>query len=910
MTAAASPIRRSLVAAAVWLTIMGTGPPARAQSLTGTVAGRVSDQHGGVLPGVAVTLSGTTGGHALITDGRGEFRFVGLDAGTYAVTAELQGFDATHVPDLELGIGKTINLNLDLEVSGVSERVQVTAGPVAIDASTTAIDTTLAQPFLFGMPIARSAASAAILNNAPGINNGAAYGGGANSGNALLLDGVDIRDPESDAPWTTINYNVIEAVQVGGLGAPAEYGGFTGALVNTLTKSGGNRFAALAELRFTNGWLNSDNITSGITAANPSLAQASLIRTLTDFTAQLGGPIRKEKLFFFGSIQRYSRDDDPIGPRTVRTERSDRFNAKLAFVPAPADNITLFLQYDRSHLTGLVGLAGNASTQPQTVDGDAPESIWSLQYRKVFGQRTFLEAKYTGYAPAYTALTPIDSTPAHTDENGAWAGGAGSATRSDRTRRQINLGLSRYSTLKGTHAFKFGAEIERSGLRDRFAYSGGVLFYDSGRLPYLAYSYLFDTQATITRNSFYAQDQWKIGRATVNYGLRADHVHGADTTTGARIYNTASLGPRVGVAVDIFATGRSVLRAYYGRLYEGANAKPFEQAVSGTGDRVTYEVGPAYSTLTEVDRVVGVSKFTVDHDIAQAGLDEFNMSWEQQLRSDTKISATTVYRHNINFISSVLPDARWSPVPRTNPLTGLPLTVYRWNNRSVGERYQITNEDGFGYLAPDDSSVGTARPSRDYSALILALRKAKTHRWAGQVSYVWSRTAGTVDNLFTENQQSEQFVTPNRAVSNAQGLATNDRTHEFKTFVSYDIPAIDVSLNAYHRFLSGATYNAVQRLGPAVVNYSFPVDINLEPPGSRRNDRLSLVDLRAEKVFRGAVNRFGIYLDLSNLFNAATVTARQTRYPSRSIAGATVLFDAPTAVTPGRQAIAGVRWWF
>jgi hypothetical protein len=236
--------------------------------------------------------------------------------------------------------------------------------------------------------------------------------------------------------------------------------------------------------------------------------------------------------------------------------------------------------------------------------------------------------------------------------------------------------------------------------------------------------------------------------------------------------------------------------------------------------------------------------------------------------------------------------------------------MYRWANRAVGEQYLITNYDGFQYLAPDGSTIGTAHPSRKYYGAILMVQKAMTHRWAGQVSYVWSRTKGTVNNTGTENQQGSQFQTPNLALINVDGKATNDRTHEFKTYISYQIPVAEVSLNAYYRFLSGATYNPVQRVAGSVINYSSSVDVNLEPLGSRRNDSLSLVDLRVEKLVNVGVNRFGVYMDVANLFNAGTVTTRQTRYPNRSISGFPVLFGNPTAVTPGRQATVGLRWSF
>lgn len=901
------------VIAALLVAAVCAGRPAAAQTLTGTITGRVVDQQGGALPGTTVTVTGKTGAQTQVTDARGEFRFVGLSIGNYSVRAELPGFSKREEQSLDLGIGNTIDLRLELQVSGVSEAVMVTASPITVDTATTATDSKLSQSLLFSMPISRTNAAVNLLNNAPGINNGSAYGGGANTGSSLMLDGVDTRDPEGGSAWTFFNYNIIEEVQVGGLGAAPEYGGFTGAVVNTITKSGGNRFSTLSEFRFTNTSLSGNNIDAAVAKANPSLTQAAVIKKLTDYTVQLGGPIKKDKLFFFGSVQRYSVQDDPTGPRTLHTEVSPRFNGKLTWQPTSNDNIFTTWQYDAYNQTGRVGLPpATVATQQQTVDQDSPELIWNTQYRRIFGSSTFLELKHTGYGWAYYDLNPIDPAPTHYDEKGAYSGGGGYHAQYDRTRNQVNAALSKYAELKGSHNFKFGAEIEHSKLRNRYAYSGNIEYYDYGGLPYLAYSYAYDTQAKVQRNSFYAQDQWKLGRATVNYGLRADQVHGGDDSSASAtaIYKTFSVGPRVGVAVDVLGTGRSVLRAYYGRMYEGANVSPFERALPGIGDFIIYDVSPGYKTLTEVDRVSGASKYRVDPNIKQVGLDEFNASWEQQLAPEVKFTATGVYRNNINFINSVLPDARWSAVARTNPLTNAPITVYRWNNRAVGEKYLIENYSGFNYLAPDGTVIGTANPFRRYGSMILVLQKAMSHRWGGQVSYVWARTTGTVNNTGTENQQGSQFQTPNLALVNVEGHATNDRTHEFKTYMSYQIPVIEVALNAYYRFTSGSTYTPVQRLGGSVINYSASIDLNLEPLGNRLNDGLNLVDLRAEKVFSSGINRFGVYLDVQNLFNVGTITARQTRYPNRSISGNTVLFGDPTGVTPARQATVGLRWSF
>jgi hypothetical protein len=138
----------------------------------------------------------------------------------------------------------------------------------------------------------------------------------------------------------------------------------------------------------------------------------------------------------------------------------------------------------------------------------------------------------------------------------------------------------------------------------------------------------------------------------------------------------------------------------------------------------------------------------------------------------------------------------------------------------------------------------------------------------------------------------------------------NDRTHEFKLFGGYQIPVVEVSVNAYYRALSGRTYTPLRLIGSSSFNYNSSLQINLEPRGSRRYPSQQQVDLRLEKSFRFDVHRFGVFLDVQNLFNADTVLTAQTRYPSRTILGFDVPFDAPTVLTGARQVTFGGRWSF
>lgn len=673
MTARTSALRVVLAAA-----IVAVGLAASAQTLSGTIAGTVTDQQGQALPGVTVVLTGRTGNVEQIADDTGAFRFVGLQPGEYSVRAALSGFRTFEQRGIVVGIGSTSQVRVQLAVGGLEETLQVTATAV-VDTTSTATDTNISQDLLFAMPFSRTNAAVNMLNNAPGVNSGSAYGGGAGSSNALLLDGVDTRDPEGGTAWTFFNYNIIDSIEVGGLGQSAEYGGFSGAVVNTITKSGGNSFSALQEYRYTGKDLRGDNISAAVKGQNPTLL-ASGADSSKDYTVQLGGPIARDRAFFFGSIQRYAIKEDPAGPRTLRTEVSPRFNVKLTFQPTSNDTISVNGQYDQYNQTGRTGLGGvDATTDELTIEQDSPEFIWNGAYRKVIGGSSFFEAKLTGYW-GYFDLDPKNPVAARNNDDGTWTGGAGYSAKYDRLRNQLNSSFNRYVEAGGTHNFKFGVEIERSTIRNRYGYTDGVYYYDIGNQPYLAYAYSYDVKGTNKRTTAYAQDQWTIGRFTANVGLRYDGIKG-EGSDGVEYYNSNMFSPRLGAALDVTGRGNSVLRAYYGHLYDGAVFSTWNRAVPGIGDFVIYDVA-ANNALTEIDRISGASKYLMADDINHPRTDEFNVSYEQQLWGNWRATATYIRRSATNFVNSTLIGGTWNPVAFTNPKTNQAMTIYSWANRS------------------------------------------------------------------------------------------------------------------------------------------------------------------------------------------------------------------------------------
>ena len=931
-------MRRTLIVA---LLLLAAALPAAAQSLTGTVSGVVKDEQGGVLPGVVVTLTGRTGARTTVTDVEGVYRFAAVNPGTYALSTELQGFRPKRQDNVLVGIGTVVETPFVLKVGGVTEAVDVVGEAAVVDVASSTTENTLSQDMLFNLPIRPTNAATDLLNLAPGVHDGVAFGGNSDYGSALLVDGVDTRDPDAGSAWTFFNFNIVEEVQVGGLGANAEYGSYTGAIVNTLTKSGSNRYSGLFDAYWTKSSFASDNASAANTAANPTLAESAIINKRLDLTGQLGGPLIKDKLFFFLSAQRFEDNEKPTGPRTQTTEVSPRFNAKLTWQPGPNDSVSANFQYDFYNVTGRASIGSNLDTDANTVNQDSPEAIYGLQWRHLFGTQTFAEAKFTGWW-GYYYLDPKVNVPLHYDAaTGGYGPGAWTYGYFDRTRNQLNASISHYAEGFGKHDLKFGVEIERSSVHSRYGYSQGLYYYDdTSKYPagqYLAYEYHYDVEGHNHRESVYAQDAWKpTPRLTINAGVRVDFIRGISPVLDKTVYSNTNWAPRLGLAYDLTGDGRTVLKAHYGQYYDGIYFQQYSKAVPGLVNRISYaydpagtKCGPAGNCFTEFASVPS-PLYGVDPNMKHPRVDEWTAGFERALSKDMSLAVTGIWRQDKNVQGTFYPDARWTPLALTSStsgndptLQGIPVTAYDWANRNVSDNTPIyANADGFKYLDTNGNVIGVASGKRQYKGLMFVLDKRFTQRWQARLSYVLSKSEGVVDNggQNTYGYRAMLFYqTPTNALVNSSGLTTYDRPHEVKLFATWQVPKIELGLNAYYRFLSGTTYTPYQRFGSSSINWPSSVGRTpfLEPRGDRRLDSESYLDLRLEKIFKlgAGSDRLSVYTDIQNVLNAGTITNVNTRWPTASVttgdgASHTIQFGAPTALASPRTFILGARWSF
>ena len=299
---------------------------------------------------------------------------------------------------------------------------------------------------------------------------------------------------------------------------------------------------------------------------------------------------------------------------------------------------------------------------------------------------------------------------------------------------------------------------------------------------------------------------------------------------------------------------------------------------------------------------------------------------ERALGHDVRLAVTGVWRENKNFIGSVLPLARWTKTTLNTTATpgfpSEPITVYKWANRSASQgTLLVTNPDGFQYLDPSGNVLGTVDAHRSYKAAMFVLSKAYSHRWRGQVSYVYSKVKGTVDNSSEGTFGPSRFYeTPTRSLVNSDGPLTNDRPNELKALLGVQVPVLEIAVNAYYRSISGRTYTPFQRFSSSQTSFSSYFGSSsgrqplLEPRGSRRLPTENILDVRLEKIFTFGArkDRLAVYADITNVFNKALITSVLTRVPSTKIAGVStpVLFEAPGAITAPRQTVLGARWSF
>jgi outer membrane receptor protein involved in Fe transport len=763
-----------------------------------------------------------------------------------------------------------------------------------------------------------------IVNMAPGVNNNVAYGASANTGIAYTMDGVNVADPEGGSAWVFSDHNIIEEAKIMGVGLPAEYGNFTGVIFNLVTKSGGNNFSGHFEFNF-QGYREDSKIWQATNNAAfledfPNLTSPT--SKLMDINGHLGGPITKDKLWFYTGAQYYRTQNRPTGFPEDVDYKQPRFFAKLTSQLSPTLNVNAMFQATR--YDGVNRGASSTVSPEATVTQDSPDWLTGFSLTKILSPSTFFDIKSNYFEGIYYLDPEVGTQPyARFDLNDNMRyDSAGYFYYADRSRFGTNASMTHYAEdfLAGSHDFKFGVEFERSWARSRFGYTGSggplgdnIYYVDyvgygyTG--PYLAYQYQgYDTDTRYTRFEVFAQDTWQISpRLNLSFGARYSMNRGFVKDVSGAVFKTNRISPRLGFTFDILGDRTTVLKAHYGQFTEAMLTGYHEKMnpISKFSDYIGYYYDPWDENWVEWFRIPP-NPYEMDDNIRHPYMTQFTVALERELFKDTSIALSYINRKWNDIIGRY--DRAGDYVERqvtSSYLPGQTFTVYERTSDTLEDYdFFITNlkkGGDFPWILTD--------VYRKYSGFQFDFNKRFSNRWQLLASYVYSKATGTRDNSFGGDiGWGANPSDPNNYI-NTEGNLTNDPTHMIKLQGTYILP-LDISLSTYFRAITGNAWT--QRLRTGRFNQGR-ITFMTEPRGANHYPMQKILDLRLEKIFTLADKyRLGFMVDVFNVFNDDTITSWGTRIGFDWIPG-----DYPSTdghelygIVRPRQARVGVRLIF
>jgi len=362
----------------------------RAQAISGDVVGTVLDKTGGAVPGAAVEAVSTTTGVKYTTkaNDNGEYRFTNLPVGTYNLSASAANFGTTTIHDFKVDLNRTVTQNITLEIKGAITSIEVSGEAPALDATTPTISTTFELKQL-ELPSTNANGGSGVLNlslltagvanaGALGAGSGPAIGGQRPRNNNFTVEGIDNNSKGVTGPLVPVPSDSIAEFTVLQNEYSPEFGHSNGGQFNYVLKSGTNQFHGLAYEYFQNRDLNAidaivaRNTLPGDTPKNPRFDN-------NRFGGNIGGPILKNKLFFFGSAQY-----NPVGQATlpgsvVCTPTAAGYTTIGGITGLSQNNLTQFKTYATPAAAAGncpsvpdFDPAGNANTQKQVAKGFLP----------------------------------------------------------------------------------------------------------------------------------------------------------------------------------------------------------------------------------------------------------------------------------------------------------------------------------------------------------------------------------------------------------------------------------------------------------------------------------------------------------------------------------------------------------
>jgi hypothetical protein len=876
----------SRVAIAI-LAVLTLLPVTAFAATTGSIAGIVTDNTGAVLPGVTVTVTGPTlqGSRTAVTNERGEYQLSLLSPGAYRVEASLSGLQSTVRENVRVSLDTTTPLPIQMGMGAVAEAITVTADAVVVDPTQTTVQQNFGTNHLKYAAIGTAGRSyQTVLAQTPGVTGGSNPNVlGSNLGqNNYMLDGVNTTDPVTHTFGSNLPFDAIQEISIQTLGKDAEYGRAVGGVVNVVTKTGGNEFSGSFDARIQ----NQDTSESG----DHFDASAQEYREFKP-AASLGGPIARDRVWFFGSVDRPDNTRTPITRPGANWTAGDRtfkgWNSLGKITATPAANHTLSFRYTDNRAT--INNSNDSSFyRPEADSYQLQEStIYNLGYDAIITPQWLAQVQ-VGVRRGYLEVGPMNgdlniiaitnnTTSIRWNSYGNYQGG-------DRDREELIASTTYFLNAMGSHTIKAGINFDQASFNSfnnptglsvdqalcapafgqpAGARCGATQINLQGSVNDIGVNrqlnvttYLDPEEVTSDLNAYYIQDEWHpITPVTLRLGLRYESTD--FETPGASTPSLSMLQPRIGAAWDVFNNARTVAHGFWGQVMDdnGLTLASFLSTQGAVTSRFLWSASQNRWVFNSA--IGGASGNQYDPSLDPTYGEEMNIGLTQRVWNNTSLDVSYVKRDTYDIFEDSCVDQDTCP--------------FFW----------VTN-------APNgDPDVLRS----DYQGVITKLETRPFSWLSGLVSYTWAKSRGSVE--YTQNAGSDFDIFPDHFL-NRYGYMSDDARHRVKASGFVRAPwGTTLGIDANWR--SGVAYTPTTSNPPN----SLYGTLFLLPRGSFRTDSLTQLDMQLMHEFTFGKVRLGVIGSVFNVINTETATGRG------STVGNYATCAAGSAVTPIADAHTG-----
>ena len=789
-----------------------------AQTATGNVYGKVVDQSGAVLPGASVTISGEAGSRTSVTGSDGTFRFLNLDPSEYTVSVAMPGFGTAN-RKITVQTGLSATLDVAMKVGGQAETVEVTAESPLVDVKKRGTSANLTAQDLIDTPNSRdpwgimNQVAGALVDrvNIAGNENGqqaSVAGKGSYAGDRVWsLDGLVITDmAATGASPTYFDFDAFQEINVstGGGDLTMQTGGFG---MNLVTKRGTNTFHGGGRYLTTDSKWQSSNLPDALKTdtrlrggrghceaeGGPTAFRENgdNIDSIKDYGFDLGGPIIKDKLWFYGT---YGKQDikNCRFAGTFDDTLLPSYNFKLNWQAASSTMLSAYYFLGKKQKFGRgVGFPVTETDDflwnqdGAFTEGGLPGGLWKLEVNHTFSPNFFVSAKGAYYDTGFGLFARGGSDKTYTiDYASSQAIGSYVDYQAIRPQKTVNVDGSYFaSSMGGNHELKFGFGYRASTTNSTSHYNGNQIngeYYGPGTGGGENIAYATRDLATTYSGKYlsvYLGDVFTKDRFTFNLGIRIDKQSAKNdpseapanksfpTRLPARVYDGSDtlidftdISPRVGFSYALDESRKTVLRgsfARYGAQLSYGNVtteNPLANAYIAyewndlNGDKFPQpnEVGSTPLFAGGINpanpSAAGGSPNKIDTDLKNRYDNEAILGLDRELASNFAVGAAITYRKTSGFqalprLSALCPTGtNCATIGPSGYTANAPVSATRNGATYTAQTYSpsaaLIAAGGNGrYRTNYDGYTNT------YKGFELTMNKRMSNRWGGRVAF-------------------------------------------------------------------------------------------------------------------------------------------------------------------------------